>query len=46
VEVMGVNVLQVLHKLRQHGGHLGIPLPSSLPRRVWKKSVSSARKKN
>jgi len=21
VEVMGVNVLQVLHKLRQHGGH-------------------------
>ena len=35
VEVMGVNVLQVLHELRQHGRHLGIPFPSSLPRRVY-----------
>src|SRR5271157_4554435 len=44
VEVMGVNVLQVLHEFRQHGGHLGTPLPSSLPRRVWTKSISPARK--
>src|SRR5208337_2370506 len=25
-EVMGVNVLQLLHKFRQHGGHRGTPL--------------------
>src|SRR5271166_6419190 len=35
-EVMGVNVLQLLHKFRQHGGHPGTPLPSSLCRRCWR----------
>ena len=28
--VIGVNVLQLLDKIRQHGGHPGNPLPSSL----------------
>ena len=34
VEVMGVNVLQLLHKFRQHGGHRGTPLVSSLSGRL------------
>jgi len=44
VEVMGVNILQVSHEFRQHGGHLWFSLPSSLPRRVWTKSISPDRK--
>jgi len=32
--VMGVNVLQLLHEFRQHGGHPGTPLVSSLRRRL------------
>jgi len=34
VEVMGVNVLQLLHKFRQHGGNRGTPLVSSLSGRL------------
>jgi hypothetical protein len=36
VEVMCVNVLQVLHEFRQHGGHRGNPLVSSLVVRRWR----------
>src|SRR5208337_1805838 len=42
--VIGVNVLQLLDKIRQHGGHPGTPLPSSLRRRLWTESISPARK--
>ena len=42
--VMGVNVLQLLHKFRQHGGHPSTPLVSSLRRRLWTESISPARR--
>ena len=32
--VIGVNVLQLLDKIRQHSGHPGTPLVSSLRRRL------------
>src|SRR5208283_5510734 len=42
--VMDVNVLQQLYKIRQHSGHPGTPLVSSLRRRLWTESISPARK--
>src|SRR5271157_2314685 len=44
-EVMGVNVLQLLHKFRQHGGHRGTPLVSSLSGRLSEEVDQSSRKK-
>jgi len=45
VEVMGVNVLQLLHKFRQHGGHRGTPLVSSLSGRLSEEVDQSNQKK-
>src|SRR5271157_1223981 len=41
--VIGVNVLQLLDKIRQHSGHPGTPLVSCLPWRCWTKSISPDR---
>jgi hypothetical protein len=42
--VIGVNVLQLLDKIRQHGKHTGNPLVSSVRGRLWTESISPARK--
>ena len=42
--VIGVNVLQLLYKIRQHGKHPGNPLVSSVRGRLWTESISPARK--
>ena len=44
VEVMGVNVLQLLHKFRQHGGHRGTLLVSSLSGRLSEEVDQSSQK--